>query len=170
MLRNKLYDFFQTHKVLNLTSLAEFLTANGVALDDDDTMVSKFGINVDIATDVDLLGKAVNELQYNINIDYKTGKITGLCYYIDDYIYYGSITEQSGNYLALRIDAPDVDEIEIVGLNENSSYVKLDDDNIYILRLDREESQDEITITAYKGTEVFGRVFNFADLELEEDI
>ena len=55
-----------------------------------------------------MLGKAVNELQRDVII--ADNEVTGTLKYINGYVGFSSnVSEQSGNYLALKIDAEPVE-------------------------------------------------------------
>lgn len=174
MLRQKLYNFFQTHKVLNFTSLAEYLTTNGVVLDDEDTITGKFSLSFDIDPEEDLLGKTVSDLQENIKYNSINGELTGTLHYVTDFTDFSLDTEkQEGNYLAFRCDISDSSEIVIFEIGENtkeSSY-GTSENGTYIIRFS--EPIEELFILAITNTdEIVGKYLpiNISFEEAEENI
>lgn len=80
-----------------------------------------------------MLGKAVNELQRDVII--ADNEVTGTLKYINGYVGFSSnVSEQSGNYLALKIDAEPVEAktvVELVGGTKGP--VTLDEDRNIVL-------------------------------------
>ena len=116
-------------------------TAQYVSIDDGTVTgkeVDSFDVNlvtdVEIASDTDLLGKVVGDLQSNVEVGDK--EITGTIKYVEGYTGFSSkVEEQSGNYLAIHNTSNLEDDIYVELIGGKSGPVKLDSDGIIILRL-----------------------------------
>ena len=108
-------------------------------------------VSADIPASTDLLGKIVTDLQENIAIG--SDSISGTLKYVTGYTgFSGDVSEQSGNYLALKCDGiPDADEVtfELVGGTVGHPVV-LDSDRLIVVRITNTESQ-YIVFTAKKS-------------------
>ena len=127
--------------------------------------MTTLSVDIDIADDEDLLGKVVGDLQNDITIG--SNYIAGTLNYLDDYTGFSSIAaEQSGHYLALHFEVPDVEGVTIKV--KVTKEVTLDEDGIIVLRIVDPQTQT-ITVTASKeGYDDVVRTFSLRDLELEE--
>jgi len=104
------------------------------------------------------LGKAVSDLQSNINVndDY----ISGTLHYVDNYTGFSDVVrEQSGNYIALSFEAEtgSTTTVELVG--SKAGPVTLDSDMTWVGRITNPETQTIRVITTKNGakvTKVFG--------------
>lgn len=104
--------------------------------------------DADIPASVDLLGKSVEDLQENIEIDEETGKITGTLFYIDDYTGFSGSTElQSGHYLAMHFESDHADKITIQIIGGTDQPKALDSDGLAIFRITSTEEKLKIVAT-----------------------
>ena len=102
-----------------------------------------------VADDVNVLGKDAGDLQSDIAI--ANGAITGTLKYVTGYTgFSGDVAEQSGNYLAIKVEA-DADSItvELVG-GTLGHPVTLDEDGMIVLKIANTTTQS-ITVVATKG-------------------
>ena len=95
-----------------------------------------------------LFGKAVNELQSDVVV--ADDEVTGTLKYVNGYVDFSSNTsEQSGNYLALKIEAEPAEAetvVELVGGTKGP--VALDDDmNIVLLIKNKDTQSIKVTTT-----------------------
>lgn len=106
-------------------------------------------VDADISTSVDLLGKTVNQLQSGITVG--ADSVSGTLLYVDDYTGFSPSTPelQTGNYLALHFETPDIDNstitVELVGGQFGPK--DLDEDGICIFRVTDETTQ-KVKVTA----------------------
>lgn len=118
--------------------------------------------------EANLLGKTVNELQSDISID--DNVISGTLHYVTDYTgFNGSkVDEQSGNYLALKIDTG-TDEaettVELVGGTKGP--VTLDEDMNIVLLIKNKDTQS-VKVTVSKDDEEISETYSLSGLTLEE--
>ncbi len=104
--------------------------------------------DADIPASVDLLGKSVEDLQEDIEIDEETGKITGTLFYIDDYTGFSGDTElQSGHYLAMHFESDHADKITIQIIGGTDQPKALDSDGLAIFRITSTEEKLKIVAT-----------------------
>ena len=121
------------------------------------------GLTVD--TDIDLLedlfGKTVGKLQEDIEIG--DDEITGTLLYVDDYTGFSEDTElQSGNYLAIHVSVPDVEDVEInVSLTDP---VEVDENGIAVLRIADKTSQTVTVVASKEGCESVTKVYDLNGL------
>ena len=95
-----------------------------------------------------LFGKAVNELRSDVIV--ADDEVTGTLKYINGYVGFSSnVSEQSGNYLALKIEAEPVEAktvVELVGGTKGS--VTLDEDRNIVLLIKNKDTQSiKVTTT-----------------------
>lgn len=98
--------------------------------------------SADIDPSVDLLGKSASDLQDGISI--VGGVISGTLNYVTGYTgFSGDVSEQSGNYLALRIDTDEnVDSITVELIGGTLGHpVTLDSDRLIIIRITDTDTQ-----------------------------
>lgn len=114
------------------------------------SVIPNLGVTISaVADDVDLLGKDAGDLQENVAI--ANGAITGTLKYVTGYTgFSGDVSEQSGNYLAIKVEA-DADSItvELVG-GTLGHPVTLDEDGMIVIRITNTSTQS-ITVVATKG-------------------
>lgn len=118
--------------------------------------------------EANLLGKTVNELQSDISIS--DNVISGTLHYVTGYTgFNGSVVdEQSGNYLALKIDTDAENAettVELVGGTKGP--VTLDEDmNIVLLIKDKDTQSVKVTVS--KDEDVVSETYTLTGLTLEE--
>lgn len=114
-----------------------------------------------------LFGKAVNELQSDMVAD---DEVTGTLKYVNGYVDFSSNTsEQSGNYLALKIEAEPAEAetvVELVGGTKGP--VALDDDMNIVLLIKNKDTQS-IKVTATHNGESITKIYGLSGLTLETE-
>ena len=108
-------------------------------------------IDADIEDSVDLFGKAASDLQENIAIGMLSQAITGTLKYVDDYSAAFGGDLSSGNYIALHMETPGIDDatITVEIMNGTSGPVTLDPDGLWIGRI-ADKSTQTIKVVASK--------------------
>lgn len=112
----------------------------------------------------DLLGKHASDLQSDIGIG--TNKITGTSKYVTGYTGFSSnVSEQSGNYLALK--AVSIDGATITGelVGGYKGPVTLDSDGIIIFRVT--SNTQSVRFVATKGNRSTTVTYSLSDLVLQ---
>ena len=119
-------------------------------------------VDTEIAADKDLLGKVISDLQSDIVIG--TSAITGTLKYVADYSGFNGEGDplSSGNYIALHITVPDVEDATITVTVTNP--VVLDEDGIVILRIADKSTQTITVVASKQGYESVTKVFSLTGL------
>lgn len=113
----------------------------------------------------EILGKTVSELQTNVEIE--DNMITGKLLYVENYTDYSTnLSEQQGNYLALKVTT-DVGnaEISVELLGGKDGPKTPDADGRVVMRVTNTESQS-VKISATKGVDTVVRMYSLKGLEL----
>ena len=115
-----------------------------------------------------LFGKAVNELQSEVVV--ADDEVTGTLKYVNGYVDFSSNTsEQSGNYLALKIEAEPAEAetvVELVGGTKGP--VALDDDMNIVLLIKNKDTQS-IKVTTTHNEESITKTYGLSGLTLETE-
>lgn len=115
-----------------------------------------------------LFGKAVNELQSDVVIS--DDEVTGTLKYVDGCVDFSSnVSEQSGNYLALKIEAEPAEAetvVELVGGTKGP--VTLDDDMNIVLLIKNKDTQSIKVTTTHNGESVT-KTYGLSGLTLETE-
>jgi len=115
-----------------------------------------------------LFGKAVNELQSDMVV--ADDEVTGTLKYVNGYVDFSSNTsEQSGNYLALKIEAEPAEAetvVELVGGTKGP--VALDDDMNIVLFIKNKDTQS-IKVTTTHNEESITKIYGLSGLTLETE-
>ena len=116
-----------------------------------------------------LFGKAVNELQSDMVVA-DDDEVTGTLKYVNGYVDFSSNTsEQSGNYLALKIEAEPAEAetvVELVGGTKGP--VALDDDMNIVLFIKNKDTQS-IKVTTTHNEESITKIYGLSGLTLETE-
>ena len=136
----------ETRGVRNIADAAHALAK----MEDDDVNPLKgLKIDVDVASDTDLLGKVIGDLQEDVVVDEFHGKVTGTLNYVTGYTgFSGDPEEQEGNYLVLHASVPDVTGYTIT-VKSSRMTVTLDSDGILVYRY-RADGGNKLVYTASK--------------------
>ena len=123
-------------------------------------------VNTDISSSADLFGKSVNDLQENISVG--TSAISGTLKYVTAYTGFSSDSDlQSGNYLALHCEVPNVSgatiTVEVVG--GSSGPRTLDSDGIIVDRI-ANTSQKIRVVASKSGYDSVTKVYSLTGLAL----
>lgn len=117
-----------------------------------------------------LFGKAVNELQSDMVVADDDDEVTGTLKYVNGYVDFSSNTsEQSGNYLALKIEAEPAEAetvVELVGGTKGP--VALDDDMNIVLLIKNKDTQSIKVTTTHNG-ESITKIYGLSGLTLETE-
>ena len=115
-----------------------------------------------------LFGKAVNESQSDMVV--ADDEVTGTLKYVNGYVDFSSNTsEQSGNYLALKIEAEPAEAetvVELVGGTKGP--VALDDDMNIVLLIKNKDTQSIKVTTTHNG-ESITKIYGLSGLTLETE-
>ena len=115
-----------------------------------------------------LFGKAVNELQSDMVV--ADDEVTGTLKYVNGYVDFSSNTsEQSGNYLTLKIEAEPAEAetvVELVGGTKGP--VALDDDMNIVLLIKNKDTQSIKVTTTHNG-ESITKIYGLSGLTLETE-
>lgn len=115
-----------------------------------------------------LFGKTVNELQSDVVVS--DDEVTGTLKYVDGYVDFSSnVSEQSGNYLALKIEAEPAEAetvVELVGGTKGP--VTLDDDMNIVLLIKNKDTQS-INVTTTHNEESVTKTYGLSGLTLETE-
>ena len=115
-----------------------------------------------------LFGKTVNELQSDVVVS--DDEVTGTLKYVDGYVDFSSnVSEQSGNYLALKIEAEPAEAetvVELVGGTKGP--VTLDDDMNVVLLIKNKDTQS-IKVTTTHNEESVTKTYGLSGLTLETE-
>lgn len=85
---------------------------------------------------------------------------------MDDYTGFSSkVAEQSGNYIVIHADVPDVDDAIITVKVTNP--VTLDDDGIAVLKIADKDSQTITVVASKDGYDSVTKVYSLTGLTLE---
>lgn len=118
------------------------------------------------ATTEQLLGKALTDLQTNVEVDMTTCKVTGNLKYVTGYTGFSGIEEeQSGNYIAIHVDVEDVTGVTYTS-TFNGRTVTFDSDQILIVRVNGKTHIPLIISAAKNGYETVVRTFDLTGLTL----
>ena len=123
-------------------------------------------VSTTIPAGVDLLGKTIDELQENVEIG--ATNIVGTLHRIEGWTEFsGDPTEQSGNYLALYVDAPGVESATYKArlIGGTHGEVTLDSDQTIIFRIANRTQKIEVTVE--KGGDSYTRVYSIGGITLE---
>lgn len=100
--------------------------------------------DTNVASDEDLFGKVISDLQENIIIS--DDEITGTLKYVTDYTGFSSkVEEQSGNYLVIHNETNNDEPIFVEVVGGTSGPTQLDSDGIIILRIANREQKVRVT-------------------------
>lgn len=115
-----------------------------------------------------LFGKAVNELQSDVDVS--DDEVTDTLKYVDGYVDFSSnVSEQSGNYLALKIEAEPAEAetvVELVGGTKGP--VTLDKDMNIVLLIKNKDTQS-IKVTTTHNEESVTKTYGLSGLTLETE-
>lgn len=125
--------------------------------------------DADVADSVDLFGKKASDLQTGIEIG--DSAITGTLKYIADYSSAFGPGLDSGNYICLHFDTPDVSgaTITVEILNGTSGPVTLDSDRIFVGRIADKSTQAIKVVASKEGYESVNRTFGLTGLTLNNE-
>mgnify|MGYP003303383326 CR=1 FL=1 len=123
---------------------------------------------VAVTGDVDLLGLIPDDLQEDIEIT--NNAISGTLKYVTDYTgFSGDVSEQSGNYLALKVTALAGASITVELINGTVGHpVTLDSDGMIVLKIADVDTQS-IEVVATKGNISEKQSFTISGLTLEPE-
>lgn len=114
--------------------------------------------------EVSLFNKTADDLQADIVIG--ADSISGTLKYVTGYTEFSSEpSEQSGNYLALKVDPVSDDaEITVEVVGGTKGPVKLDEDRMIVLLI--KATTQKVKVTTAIGDETKEKIYNLTDLTL----
>lgn len=118
-----------------------------------------------VTGDVDLLGLTPDDLQDDVEIS--DGAISGTLKYVSDYTGFSSdVSEQNGNYLAIKVTAVEDATITVELINGTLGHpVTLDSDGMIVLKIADADTQS-IEVIATKGNISEKQSFTISGLTL----
>lgn len=120
-------------------------------------------VDADIDAAEDILGKTVDELQDDIEIE--DDAVSGTLLYIDDYTGFSEDTDlQVGNFLAIHAEVPYVDDVEITC--EDGVVL---DSGVIVIRVTDKSTQTVTVVASKEGCESVTRELTLDGLTCEED-
>lgn len=126
-----------------------------------------FSVNAEDG-EANLFGKTVNELQENVVIG--EDAITGTLKYVSGYTGFSSVvSEQAGNYLALRIDTDEPEALTTVELVGGTKGPVVLDDDMNIVLLIKDKNSQSIKVTVQSGEESVEKTYGLSGLVLETE-
>ncbi len=113
-------------------------------------------------------GLNVNQLQSGIVIG--DSEISGTLLHVDGYTGFNGSdpTEQSGNYLALKVEIPDGANVTTQLVNGKHGPVDLSEDKFCVYRITDKDTQ-QIKFTVSKGDQSKESVYSLTGLALNEE-
>lgn len=113
---------------------------------------------------IDLFGKTVDDLQTGVS--FGNGTVTGTLKYVDDYTGFSSnVEEQTGNYIVLKAEVPEVSDVTITVKITNP--VTLDSDGIFVGKIANKSSQTITVVASKTGLPSVTRTFTLSGLTVE---
>lgn len=129
--------------------------------------MTALSVTADIPEETDLLGKSVSDLQSGVTIGKRA--IRGELAYVDDYTgFSGDVTEQKGNYLALKFECEGADSIVCELVGGKHGPVTLDEDGILITRVSSNTQSIRVTANA-TGYESVTRTYSLTGIILDKE-
>ena len=122
-------------------------------------------VDTNIDVEENLFGKHVDDLQENIEIG--EDEITGTLKYVTGYTEWspGNVEEQSGNYLALHVEAPADATVQV----KLTRWATLDTDRIVVARIADKDSQTITVVVSKDGAETITKVYSLSGLTCNEE-
>lgn len=112
-----------------------------------------------------MFGKSVKDLQTNVVIG--DDKITGTLKYVTGYTDFSSVSsDQSGNYLALKVDTDEDAVVTVEVVNGTKGPVTLDEDRNIVLLIKNKDTQDVKVVVSKDGQSVT-KVYDLSGMTLE---
>lgn len=121
-------------------------------------------VDVDISASEDLFGKTVSDLQKDVSVRGKS--VIGTLKYVADYSSAYGPGEDSGNYLVLHAEVPNVDGVTITSQVVNGVHgaVTLEEDGIVISRITDKSSQKIMFVASKEGYLSVTKIFDLNGL------
>lgn len=126
-------------------------------------------VDADIDPTLDLWGFTASDLQSNIVIG--DDAITGTLHFIDDYSSAFVAPEDSGNYLCIHCEVPEVEGVTITVevVNGTSGPVTLDADGTIVLRIADKSLQTVEVVASKSGYDPVTKEFDLTGLTCEAE-
>ena len=126
-----------------------------------------FSVNAEDG-EANLFGKTVNELQENVVVG--EDAITGTLKYVSGYTGFSSVvSEQAGNYLALRIDTDEPEVLTTVELVGGTKGPVVLDDDMNIVLLIKDKNSQSIKVTMETDEDSLTKTYDLNGLTLETE-
>lgn len=112
-----------------------------------------------------MFGKSVKDLQTNVDIG--DDKIAGTLKYVTGYTDFSSVSsDQSGNYLALKVDTDEDAVVTVEVVNGTKGPVTLDEDRNIVLLIKNKDTQD-VKVVVSKNGQSITKVYDLSGMTLE---
>lgn len=121
-------------------------------------------VDADIDPNVDLYGKVVSDLQSNINV--ADDSITGNLKFIEDYIGFPGSDYETGHFIALHAEVPDVEDVQITVKVEDSDSETLGENGIVVKRITDKNLQTITVVASKTGYESVTKEYDLSGLVL----
>ena len=112
--------------------------------------------------------KTVDDLQSDIVIDDES--ISGTLKHVTDYVGFNASNneEQSGNYLALKVEVPEGAKITTRLINGKKGTVDLTNDKFCVYRITNKDNQ-KVEFTVTKGDESLTKTYGLTNLVVDTE-
>lgn len=121
-------------------------------------------VDADIDPSVDLYGKVVSNLQSNINVS--DDSITGNLKFIEDYVDFPGSDYETGYFIALHAEVPDVEDVQITVKVEDSDSETLGENGIVVKRIEDKNLQTITVVASKTGYESVTKEYDLSGLVL----
>lgn len=122
-------------------------------------------VDANISAITDLSGKTVGDLQRNVSIS-DAGAVTGSLLHVTGYTGYSEDTSlQTGNYLALHAETPEVEGSTLTATFAGGEY-EFDSNGNVVIRVTGNTSQTLTVVASKNGYRANAKEFNLSGLVL----
>lgn len=130
--------------------------------------MTSFSINPEDG-EATLFGKQVKQLQQNLVIN--ENAITGTLLYVTDYTEFsGTVSEQKGNYMALKFEPDPADaKVTVEVVNGTKGPVVLDSDKNIVLLIKNKDTQKVKVTVEKEGYTTTSKTYDLTGLTLNEE-
>lgn len=125
-------------------------------------------VDFDISDSTDLLGKYDYQLQKNMTS--ANGKISGTLYQVNDYTGFGNPDEQTGHFIAMHCEVPDIEGATIKFISKSGTkYIVDPSDGLIVIRVTTQPTKFRFEISK-SGSATVEKVFDASGIVLSKEI
>ena len=125
-------------------------------------------VDFDISDSTDLLGKYDYQLQKNMTS--ANGKISGTLYQVNDYTGFGNPDEQTGHFIAMHCEVPDIEGATIKFISKSGKkYIVDPSDGLIVIRITTQPTKFRFEISK-SGSATVEKVFDTSGIVLSKEI